>query len=326
MKKFLASRCQTYTYIRAYTESYMPAKQQNATTSSPKPTGLVPLLFIASAVLLLVTTPVATRAEDKTHVAVVSSATEPALTAEVREILQHEIKAQDDDKTLWCYRKLLDKDGKRQLFASCQTEAAEINRLMAENGKPLTAKQWQLEDSRIKKLLGNPSQLKKDKQQQLEDEKQATNLLKMIPEAFEFQQESRDASRVKLNFTPNPKFRPSGSSGFVFHHMDGTLTLDLKQKRLVEISGHLNSDVKFMGGFLGHLDKGGTFFVRQQEVTPGHWEMTRMDVQMNGKALFFKTISVRSNEIDTDFHAVPPATSIQQVAALTDQTNGRGND
>ena len=174
-----------------------------------------------------------------------------------------------------------------------------------------------MEDLRIKKLLNNPSQLKKEKQQQLEDQRQATNLLKMIPEAFLFQQESRDADRLKLKFSPNPQFRPSGASESVFHHMEGTLTLDLKQKRLVEISGHLSSDVKFAGGLLGHLDKGGTFFVRQQEVTPGHWEMTRMDVQMNGKALFFKTISVRTNEIDTDFRPVAPATPIQQMAALT---------
>jgi hypothetical protein len=261
-------------------------------------------------------------ADDQSQrVATASPSSDPSLTPMVREVLQHEIKAQNDDKTLWCYRKLVEKDGKKQLFASCQTEAAEINRLMAENGKPLTANQWQLEDSRIKKLLGNPSQLKKEKQQQQEDARQADNLLKMIPEAFLFQQESRGADLIKLRFTPNPKFRPSGSSEFVFHHMDGTLTLDVKQKRLMEISGHLNNDVKFAGGLLGHLDKGGTFFVKQQEVTPGHWEMTRMDVQMNGKVLFFKTISVRTNEIDTDFHAVPPATSIQQVAALTNHLN-----
>lgn len=326
MKKSWAGRCQASTYIRAYTESYMPVKQQNATISSPKATGRMRLLVFALAVLPLAVTAVATRAEDKTHVAVLPAGADAALTSEVREILQHEIKAQDDDKTLWCYRKLLEKDGKRQLFASCQTQSAEINRLMAENGKPLSAKQWQLEDSRIKRLLGNPSQLKKEKQQQLEDERQATNLLKMIPEAFEFQQESRDADRLKLNFTPNPRFRPSSSSEFVFHHMDGTLTLDLKQKRLVEISGRLDNDVKFAGGWLGHLDKGGTFFVKQQEVTPGHWEMTRMDVEMNGKVLFLKTISVRTIEIDTDFHAVPAATSIQQVAALTEQTSERGND
>jgi hypothetical protein len=324
MKKSWASR--VCIYIRARTESLMRIKQKSATTDSAETNHPVRLFIFASVVLVLTIAPATARAEDKTRVAVPTANVDAALTSEVREILQHEIKAQDDDKTLWCYRKLLEKDGKRQLFASCQTEAAEINRLMAENGKPLSAKEWQQEDWRIKKMLSSPSQLKKEKQQQLEDERQATNLLKMIPEAFVFQQESRDADHVKLKFSPNPKFRSSGSSEFVFHHMEGTLTLDLKQRRLVEISGRLNSDVKFVGGFLGHLDKGGTFFVRQQEVTPGHWEMTRMDVQMNGKALFFKTISVRTNEIDTDFHAVPPATSIQQVAALTDQTSARGND
>jgi hypothetical protein len=45
--------------------------------------------------------------------------------------------------------------------------------------------------------------------------------------------------------------------------------------------------------------------------------MSRIDVQMDGRALFFKTITVRTNEIDTDFHAVSPAASMQQIAALT---------
>jgi len=192
---------------------------------------------------------------------------------------------------------------------------------MAVNGKPLTEQQWNQENQRIEQLLNNRSQLKKEKQQQREDGEQATHLLKMLPDAFLFQQESSEGNRITLHFTPNPTFRASGSSEMVFHHMEGTLTLDLKQERLVEISGRLSSEVKFAGGLLGHLDKGGTFYVKQQEVGPGCWEMTRMDVQMNGKALFFKTISVRTRELDTDFHAVPAAASIQQVAALTDERN-----
>jgi hypothetical protein len=192
---------------------------------------------------------------------------------------------------------------------------------MAVNGKPLSEQQWNQENQRIEQLLNNRSQLKKEKQQQREDAEQATHLLKMLPDAFLFQQERSEPNRITLRFTPNPAFRASGASEMVFHHMEGTLTLDVKQKRLVEISGRLNSDVKFAGGLLGHLDKGGTFYVKQQEVGPGCWEMTRMDVQMNGKALFFKTISVRSREIDTDFHAVPAAASIQQVAALTNESN-----
>jgi hypothetical protein len=254
------------------------------------------------------------------HSSAASPATKPAnLTAQVRDILQNELRAQADDHSLWCYRKLTDKDGKQQLFAACQTRTLEIDRLMAVNGKPLTEQQWTEENQRIERLLNNRSQLKKEKQQQREDGEQATRMLRMVPDAFLFQQESSEGNRITLHFTPNPAFRPSGSSEMVFHHMEGTLTLDVKQKRLVEISGRLNSDVKFAGGLLGHLDKGGTFYVKQQEVGPGYWEMTRMDVQMNGKALFFKTISVRTREIDTDFHAVPAAASIRQVAELTNE-------
>jgi hypothetical protein len=254
------------------------------------------------------------------HSSAASPATKPAnLTAQVRDILQNELRAQADDHSLWCYRKLTDKDGKQQLFAACQTKTLEIDRLMAVNGKPLTEQQWTEENQRIERLLNNRSQLKKEKQQRREDGEQATRMLRMVPDAFLFQQESSEGNRITLHFTPNPAFRPSGSSEMVFHHMEGTLTLDVKQKRLVEISGRLNSDVKFAGGLLGHLDKGGTFYVKQQEVGPGYWEMTRMDVQMNGKALFFKTISVRTREIDTDFHAVPAAASIQQVAELTNE-------
>jgi len=245
------------------------------------------------------------------------------LNALVRDILQNELRAQADDHSLWCYRKLTEKDGKQQLFAACQTNALEIDRLMAVSGKPLTEQQWKQENQRIERLLNNRSQLKKEKQQQREDGEQATHMLKMLPDAFLFQQENGEGNRITLHFTPNPAFRASGASESVFHHMEGTLTLDLKQKRLVEISGRLNSEVKFAGGLLGHLDKGGTFYVKQQEVGPGCWELTRMDVQMNGKALFFKTISVRTKEINTDFHAVPPAASIQQVAALTNESGDK---
>jgi hypothetical protein len=270
-------------------------------------------LFAASA------TPQATRSNSSSTSTVNKSETN--LNTLVREILQNELRAQAEDHSLWCYRKLSDKDGKQQLFAACQTKTLEIDRLMAVNGKPLTEQQWQQENQRIEQLLKNRSQLKKENQQQREDGEQATHMLKMLPDAFLFQQESNEGNRIMLHFTPNPAFRASGASEMVFHHMEGTLTFDVKQKRLVEISGRLNSDVKFAAGLLGHLDKGGTFYVKQQEVGPGCWEMTRMDVQMNGKALFFKTISVRTREIDTDFHAVPAAASIQQVAALTDESN-----
>jgi hypothetical protein len=274
-------------------------------------------------VALVPRTAAAEDAADKKLGATQSTEATSALKQLVRDVLQHEITAQADDKSLWCYRKLLDKDGKVQLFATCQTEGAEINRLMAVNGQPLNAEQKRVEQERIEKSLMNGDLLKKRSQQEKDDAKQSTNMLKLIPDAFVFQQESKDGDRLNLSFAPDPNFRPSGFSSQVLHHMEGTLKLDLRQRRLVEISGKLDSEVKFVGGLLGHLDKGGAFFVKQREVGPGCWEMTTLDVQMNGKALLFKTISVRTKEIDTDFHAVSPASSIQQVAALTNESGDK---
>ena len=92
--------------------------------------------------------------------------------------------------------------------------------------------------------------------------------------------------------------------------------LDQQQKRLVEVDGKLTSPVKFAGGLLGHLDQGGTFTVLQKEVRPGSWETVRMHVQMSGKALFFKTISVQQDETYTDFKQVPDTITIQGAADL----------
>jgi hypothetical protein len=96
--------------------------------------------------------------------------------------------------------------------------------------------------------------------------------------------------------------------------MVGSLWLNLKQQRLAGIQGRLNQEVKFAGGLLGHLDKGGTFDVKQTQIAPGIWDVTYMNVQMNGKALFFKTIAVREKDIRSDYQRVPSNLTLTQAA------------
>jgi hypothetical protein len=236
----------------------------------------------------------------------------------VRDIIEHEIDAQAKDESLWCYRKLEEKDGgPRRLFMVCQAKGAQIERLLAVNGKPLDEIQQETENQKIENLLHSKRELQKQERQRHEDGKQATELLELIPDAFVFRMEQKDGNKIKLKFTPNPAFHPSGHQAEVFYHMEGTLTLDVDQKRLAEISGRLKSPVKFGAGLLGHLDEGGTFLVKQQEVGPGYWEMSTMDVQMSGKALFFKTIDVRQKESDSEFQAVPASATIEQAAEMT---------
>jgi hypothetical protein len=141
-------------------------------------------------------------------------------------------------------------------------------------------------------------------------------MLKMLPEAFIYSYGSRQGDRVQLNFRPNPHFRAHGFEQEVFHAMDGSLWVDEKQNRLAEINGRLTNGVKFMGGLLGHLDKGGTFDVKQELVAPGYWELTMLNVHMTGRVLFFKTIGEQQEFYRKDFKRVSDNLSFAQAEEM----------
>jgi hypothetical protein len=240
----------------------------------------------------------------------------PAQTADqfVRDVLMHEVDAQAQDHSLWCFHELKAEDGNQKLLHVCQTRDGQIERLIALDGHPLTAKEAADEDLRIRHLLHDPGEIKARRKKDHEDGEQARKLLKLFPEAFRYQYDGSEGNFVRVKFAPNPQFHPSGHSEQVFHHMEGALLLDPVQRRLAAIDGRLTSEVKFAGGLLGHLDKGGTFSVQQQEVGSNCWEVTMMNIQMSGKALFFKAIEVRMREQYNDFRPTPAGMDLSQAA------------
>jgi hypothetical protein len=233
-----------------------------------------------------------------------------------REVLKHEVEAQTQDNTLWSFCEVQQDDGKRKLLRVYQTRQGEIEREVSVNDQPLSAAQLRAEDRRIEKLISHPGEIRQHQKKQHEDGEQARNMLRMFPEAFRFQYDGTQGSLVRLRFSPNPMFHPPDHAAQVFHHMTGTMLVDPKQKRLAAINGTLTSEVKFFGGVFGHLDRGGTFAVEQQEVSPRVWEVTAMHVHMNGKALLFKTIAVQEDETYSEFHLVPTNTTLSQAAEL----------
>jgi len=92
--------------------------------------------------------------------------------------------------------------------------------------------------------------------------------------------------------------------------------LTTQQQRLVSISGQLTNEVRFAGGLLGHLEKGGQFTVKRTEIAPGRWEVTEMAVNTRGKALLFKAISVQQKELHHNFWQVPEDLSMPDAAGL----------
>jgi hypothetical protein len=234
----------------------------------------------------------------------------------VRQVISHEVQAEEHDNSYWMFRLQQTESGATKSEEVVETPHGWIRRLLAVNGKPLTPQDQAKDDAQLHKLLTDAGEQRKNQEATRNDVRQAQELLKMLPDAFLYTYAGRSGGVVKLNFRPNPKFHPQSRKAAVFHDMVGSLWLNMKQQRLAGIQGHLNQEVKFAGGLLGHLDKGGTFDVKQTQIAPGIWDVTYMNVQMNGKALFFKTIAVREKDIRSNYRRVPSNLTLAQAAKL----------
>ena len=73
----------------------------------------------------------------------------------------------------------------------------------------------------MQEFIHDPEKLAKQRQDGAQDDKNASELLNMLPEAFVWKVESEDAEKFTLHFDPNPKFESAGYAGACAGHDDG---------------------------------------------------------------------------------------------------------
>jgi hypothetical protein len=231
-------------------------------------------------------------------------------------VVTNELKVQDQDHGHWMYRLEKEEFGRKRVLQILETNNGSLSRLLSIGGRPLDAKQQQKENQRMQRLVSHPDEQRKLQQASSKKAEQWARLFNILPDVFVFGYAGRQGDLITLTLRPSPNFQPPSLEARVFHGMEGEMTVNIRQKRLAAINGHLIEDVKFGGGLLGHLDKGGKFEVRQAEVLPGHWEMIILSVDMKGKALLFKTIGVYETENHSDFHPVPDDLTLAEATGM----------
>jgi hypothetical protein len=264
--------------------------------------------FMFAAVILLLVSRFAT--------AQVQSNAELSPADLVKAVIRNELKPSDVTGVRWKYSLVKEVDGKEETREVVETKSGSLDRLIAIAGRPLSVGQQRDESERILKLSHNPEEQRKLEQIHKKNAEQCDAFFKMVPEAFLFEYAGESGKTVKVNFKPNPAFVPSSREGKVLHEMAGEIWVDVTQQRLVSITGRLMNEVNFAGGLLGHLEKGGQFSVKRTEVAPAHWEVTEVAVNMQGKALLLKTISVQQKELHQNFARVPDDLTIADAAAI----------
>ena len=240
----------------------------------------------------------------------------------VRQMVQHELDAEDKDHTLWRYRIHKEDENTAQDRDVIQTKEGSLARTLLINGQPLTPEQRSKDEERMKKLVDDPAERARREKRAKQDEQKARELLKAIPDAFIFQYDGMDGELTRLSFSPNPHYSPPTRELMVYHAMTGKLWVDRPAMRLAMIEGRLTEEVKFGWGLLGHLDKGGTFKVVQKNVGDNHWDTVYLDVNMQGRAIIFKNINVKEKEVFSDFRRVPDDLSMARAYEMLQERSG----
>ena len=203
-----------------------------------------------------------------------------------------------------------------------ETREAMAGMTIAYNDKPLTPEQLQGEENHMSGLAANPEQLRHKHSQEQENADHTLRIVKALPDAFLYEFDGEEKSTagignagdrlIRLKFRPNPAYQPPSRVEQVLDGMQGVVVIDPVEHRIARIDGILFKEVSFGWGILGHLDKGGHFLVEQKDVGDRDWEISRMSLTFTGRILLVKGISIKSDEVFSDFKRVPSDTTFAQ--------------
>jgi hypothetical protein len=138
-------------------------------------------------------------------------------------------------------------------------------------------------------------------------------LLRIIPEAFVFEDQGKDGESEKIAFHPNPAFKPGTYEQRILHALDGMVFVDLHDKRIARLSGSLATGVEFGYGVIGHVQQGGTTEITRVYLSEGIWKTNAEKIDINGRFVLLKSINKHQDETRTDFAPVAPDTTFAQA-------------
>ena len=251
----------------------------------------------------------------------------------VRRTVANEVAAANHTsmKHMFRSRKQTPKGSQTRLYV--ETKDAMAAMLIAINDQSITREQHQAEVNHLAWLMGNPEQLRKKQAREKEDAERTLRIVKALPDAFLYDYAGTENGEsglgksgeklARLKFRPNPSYSPPSRVEQVLAGMQGYLLIDTEAGRLATIDGTLFRDVTFGWGIFGHLDRGGHFHVQQADAGDGTWEITAISLSITGKILLFKSISMVSDEVFSNFRRVPDDVTFAQGVELLKSEQAR---
>ena len=200
-----------------------------------------------------------------------------------------------------------------------ETSVGKVRMLIAEDGVALNAQRTGQERGRLAEIVRDPEGFARREQALRNDENHAKDMLELLPRAFLFENARMEGEYERIDYRPNPQYQPQGLEERVLHGMVGSMVVDTKAVRLRRLDGHLGEDVSIGFGLLATIKAGSRFAVEREMEDGGEWKTTLMDLDVNGRAIFFKAISKDVHAEHAEFHRAPNDLTPAQAVALVER-------
>ncbi|HKD78949.1 MAG TPA: hypothetical protein VKH81_04605 [Candidatus Angelobacter sp.] len=182
-----------------------------------------------------------------------------------------------------------------------ETAEGRADRIVLFQDEPLQPDQQAKQQHRLEKLLRDRDAVKDEFQDQKAETQRRIKMIKAFPQAVLFQFAGHEKGLMRFTFRPNPEFSPKDRETQMYRGMEGSVWIEPEQERIVRVEGRLVKDVSFGWGFLGHLNKGGIYEIAQDEIVPGMWRITTLNVDVKGKIFLISGFRFFREEQDSNF-------------------------
>jgi len=237
----------------------------------------------------------------------------------VTDVMYNELRDRQCD-SYWAYRSIRVSGPQDVVREQVETSEGPIFRVLEDHHHPLDTDERKREDQRLQELVTRPGAMTRVQQDHMKDEERMKKVIEMLPEAFLYEyQGPSTGDEVRLSFRPNPAFNPPTYEARIMHALGGTLIVNQRLKRMVDMQGRMLDRVDFGYGFLGYIEKGGTFEIKREQVGETRWKTNLVEVHIQGRVLLFHNVTKDQREARTDFRPVPHDISLSAAKELLDQ-------
>ena len=205
-----------------------------------------------------------------------------------------------------------------------ETQQGKVKFLVAEDGKPLTGDRLAKERARIEDEGAHPDAFQREEASKMQDEQHARQMMILLPKAFLFDPPQSDGQYIRIKYRPNPDYQPASLEERVLHGMTGLVTVDQKMARTHSLEGHMPADVSIGFGILATIKAGSNFSTTREHLDGWDWKTETVHTDINGKAMFLKTVARKEDAKHSDFRRIPDNISVADAVKMVEEQGERG--